>query len=194
MAHVQVSRRLVQEQQRRLLGERAGDEEPLALAAGELTDAASGQLPSVRGEHGVTGSAEVALTFALEQLQVRRAAHQDQLQGGERRRQLRILGDHSHPQGNLLRRQTEGIVAVQAHPARLGGDDAADSADEGGLAGAVGPYQAQELAYRQGERDGAQRHPSAVGHSEIAHVERGLASFLGQRPHQNDPTRARRSR
>ncbi len=71
--------RLVEEDDRRLLGERPGDDDPLALAAGERAERAIAQAVEIELDEGSRRGVAVVRALARERPEVRRAAEEDVL-------------------------------------------------------------------------------------------------------------------
>jgi hypothetical protein len=63
-------------------------------------------------------------------------------------------------------------------------DKTGNTVDQGGLAGAVGADQSQELALIQGEGDIPQGNPRSVGYAKTADVEGDHTPMFGQNAHQ----------
>src|ERR1041385_5404378 len=128
--------RLVEEEELGIGHQRAGERQPLLLAAGELADPGVALLAELhRGEHVVDGTGTAV--EAPEEL--------DRLRHGE------LLGELG-----LLERDPEALAeraripppGLSEHPdlPRVGRGEAFADLDGGGLAGAVGPEEAEALA------------------------------------------------
>ena len=149
--------RLVKEQDLGLVRQRLGDHHPALHAAGE-------------GHHLVVAlvpQRQIA-QHPLDVGRVGRAPEQAAAELTRRPDALERVG------GQLLRDQADleprlavvaqDVVAVDPHRAPRRGDDAADDADERGLAGAVGAEQREDLALADLEVDRLQRHqPRRIG-------------------------------
>ena len=137
-ARVRVERgeRLVEEEDPRLPCERAGERDPLALAAGELVRA---------------GAGEVVDAEALEQLpHARPAAEADVALDGQVREERVVLEDVpdcARLRGPVHRaRRVEPRLARQRDPPRLRPHEPGHGAEDGRLAGARRPDERERLA------------------------------------------------
>ena len=101
VADVERGGRLVEQHERRALGQRPGDEHPLALAAGERRRRSrSAKLEQVEVGEGVVHGGEVAAALDAERADVRRAAEQhvvDHAHAGRDHRRLRHEGHEQRP-------------------------------------------------------------------------------------------------
>ena len=133
---IQARGRLVEEQQLGLADQRAGQRQPLALAAGELTDPGLGLLPELDQVDHLAGRRAAPIEAPEET---------DGLGDGELLRELGLL-ERDPEQG-----AERAIVAAPPptqddHLAGVGGRQAFADLDRGGLARAVGAEQAEALA------------------------------------------------
>ena len=117
VAEVQKGRRLVEQQNRGLLGEGHGDPRPLALTAGQGVHLPVGELdePGLRESpfhrFGVVGR------LRAEEPLVRVAAVPDEPLDGETFRGRRPLRQHGEPTGHLLRRILRNQLSVEINDA-----------------------------------------------------------------------------
>ena len=158
--------RLVEEQDARVRRDRAGDGDPLLLAAGELA----------RVGRGLVGEADPVEQFEGARTRVRRplAVHLDRRLGdvaqhGPMREQVELLEDHSHPAALPLdvgighRPQVTAVsleaeqVAVEVHRSSVDGLEQVDAPDQRGLARAGGPEDRDHLGLLHPQVDAAQR-------------------------------------
>ena len=142
---VEVRGWLIQQQDAGLLRERAGEEDALALAAGECFERPGCELAGLGQLHRIAGDPVVRPTLDLEAPQPGVAAHEDQLEGGEALRIGRDLGDQGQQLGDLARRERLEIDALQRDRALLVVEHVGDRPQEGRFAGPVGTDQAHEL-------------------------------------------------
>ena len=144
-AEVQGAGRLVEQQDRRLLGQGASQDEPLQLAAG--------QRPQLAGRHGGQGQPvdqlgadpPVGGGLDAEVADVRGAAEQDVVGDRHVRRQLRPLRDVGDQAGQLPAGHPGCRLAADLDTAAVG-DLAGHRLQQGGLAGAVRADHADPLA------------------------------------------------
>jgi hypothetical protein len=151
---------LVEEEDVRVADEAEGQVEPAALAAGQL------------------GGAHVALGVELDELDhlvhrarpgVPAAVHLEQLADGQLLLDSARLEDHADAlaQGRLA---AGGVVAEEAHRARVGAALALHDLDGRRLACAVRAEQAENLALAGIEADAANRIHRAVALSQVAYL------------------------
>ncbi len=140
-------RRLVEQQERRLLRERAREHRSLLLAAGERRERPLGKLAEVEPVERLLGGVEVARALGGERADVRRAAEQHVLADAHPRRQQRRLRDEREPPSELAPGQLRDLVAVEDDRAAVS-DEPRDRAQERALAGAVRADQRDPLARR----------------------------------------------
>ncbi len=177
---------LVQEEQARFAGEGAGDLQLALLAVGEVAGEVLGLAveadelqefhgPGAGGGFGAveSGSAEEGGPEALAGAGV--AADEHVFQDGHVGEEPDVLegaGDACGGDLEGLGREDLAFVADFA----LGGDvEAGEAVEEGGLAGAVGSDEADDLAAVDGEVDVADGGEAAEAHGDAACVEDGLA-------------------
>jgi hypothetical protein len=155
---VEARRRLVEDQQVRVVHQGAGERQPALHAAGKGVEAdvglagQAGELQQLRDARGdeLVGQAEVAAV----DLQV--------LGAGEVRVQVVELGHDADP-GPRLPRPRRHRLAHQRDAAGIGHGQAQAAAQGCGLAGAVGAEQAETLAGLQGEGDAGHGLAAVVG-------------------------------
>ncbi|BDZ47529.1 hypothetical protein GCM10025866_34380 [Naasia aerilata] len=143
---VEERRRLVEQEDVGLLGERHGDPHALPLAAGQLVDRAvrEGQgvgVPQRAGDSGVIGAApppEPAL------VRVPPAAHQ--VGDGDALGRDRGLGEEAEDLRHLARRDVGERAPVEQDPAVAGRQEACHGAQQRRLAGGVGPDDSGDAA------------------------------------------------
>ena len=138
---VQAGRRLVEEQDARVVHQRAGDDQPLRHAAGVVVDAvvAAPLQPELR-EH--LARAAVALAPPVAEV---RGVEREVLQSAQRSIEVGALGHDRDPQ---LGRDRVGddVHAVDHHAPRRRPDARRQRPDRRRLARAVGPEQPEDLA------------------------------------------------
>ena len=126
---VEVARRLVEQEHARLLGERPGQERPLALPAGERVDRVVGEVEDCRPAPSPRGAREVLRPLEEPARPAREASHQHQLLDADRERERLLLRDHRDlaregqaPHGaERLRPGTGSRRASARGPSRAGG-------------------------------------------------------------------------
>jgi hypothetical protein len=156
---VQRAERLVEQQHLRVVDQRAGQRDPLLLAAGEL----GGTAPAVpveldQGEHPLDLGGDLALAPTTQ-------AKGDIFVHVEVGKERIALEDGVD--GPVVRPQPGDVLGTEQHPARRGLVQSGDHPQRGGLAAAGRPEQREERAGRDDEaevvdrRDGAEplRHP-----------------------------------
>ncbi len=175
---VQVGRRLVQEQDTRLLRERPRHEHSLALAARERCHFSLGEPLGLRELHCLKGDAAVGGSLHLEPAHVGVAAHHHHLQAGEPVGISGRLGHLREDRGDLLGGHLREVPPLQRDLPRIGLEEAGDRAQQGGFPGAVRSDQADELAPPRAQIDPVQDACSR-------HLVHQVASLEGRpgRPH-----------
>ena len=144
--------RFVQDQQRRLLRERAGEKDALALSARKLGDRTIGEIQRVDFLERRVRALQIVRSLQGPEAEVGRAPHQGNLAGGEGEIVRRILGQERDPAGAVAAREPGHGRALQQQRAVLGRQQPAAEAREGALSGGVGPDHADHLTARHGER------------------------------------------
>ena len=167
---VQRRGRLVQEQQLRVVDERARDRQPLPLAAGELvlehirpprqSDHVE-HLVSAPTRHPVEGRERLELFACGELLEERAALQLD----ADPREQSRIAWPRA--------------LAQYGHLPGVGPPDAFHDLERGGLAGAVRSQDAEELTHLDLQRQPVDGDRLAIPHKEITHVDGDLGTRRG---------------
>ncbi|MEK6717730.1 MAG: hypothetical protein AABZ16_09595 [candidate division NC10 bacterium] len=150
---VQVRRRLIQQQDRGLLGQGPGDGDELPLAPGQLVHPAGRQIRDARGLQGGLGHGPVPIAFPRAPPGVRIAAHQHDLGHAEREGHVKLLRDHRHPLRQRRARERAEIAPPDQDAPPLRRHHLAQEAQERALAGAVGAHDAQKLPGRRLKRD-----------------------------------------
>ena len=146
VAEIEARRRLVHDDGGGVLGQRAGHQHELALAA---ADAGVFRLGERADAEGVEGGLRLGVVLAArrrERPHVRRAAHHHHVGDAEREvrgLRLRHIGDAAR---DLGARQRSDRAAAEADLAALRRQQAEHGLEQRGLAGAVGAEQAHHLA------------------------------------------------
>ena len=156
-ADVERGRRLVEQEQRRLLRERAAEHGPLLLAAAQRLEPPVGERAEVEAGERAARDLEVARAFAAERPEVRRAPEQDVFVDAHPRGQERGLGNEGEPPCHLPARERRDLVAVERDRAVVAQEPGA-RAEERALPGAVRADQRDPLAGRDLRAD-AVEHP-----------------------------------
>src|SRR5581483_7491223 len=163
MADVERGRRLVEEHDRRALRERAGDQHPLTLAAGQRGDDPVREREEIKARQRVVHRGEIARSLDAERGDVRRPAEQDVV-GHPRTfgddRGLRNKRDQPRPLAARQRRRPPAAEEQLAGPGREPGNEA----QQRRLARAVGADDRQPLAPRDVHVDAPQHRVAVVGH------------------------------
>ena len=115
VGEVEERRRLVEQHQVGVLGERHGDPGALALAAGELVDGAVAQVPGVGQPQRLPRRPLVVGRPLAEPALVRVAAATDQVADEQSVRRDRALGEQGEPLGDLAGGHRVDGLAVQEH-------------------------------------------------------------------------------
>ncbi len=171
VAQVEEARRLVEQEERRLLRQRAREEDALPLAARERADGAVGEGAGAGALERGAGDGEVALRLEGDPAEVRMAAEQGDLERGEGQLVRGLLRHHGDAAGALARRERGELVAQQAHRAARGAQRSREQPHQGRLAGAVRTEQADDLAAPDREADAGDPAAARVAEDEVAPLE-----------------------
>ena len=167
VSDVEVGRRLVEQQHRRVLGERLCEQCPLLLAAGQRRHLAAGEVSEAHRVERAVDDVAVGLTGLGEPAEVRRAAERDDLADRERGRQVGRLPHERQALPTLARRPVADGAPEQSGFA-VGWQQAGEGAQQRRLAGAVGADERDDLArpdpevHRVQDPGAAQRHAQTV--------------------------------
>ena len=178
VAHVEVGRRLVEEQERGVLCEGLRQRDPLLLAARQLRDRAPGEVGHVDGRQRGIDAGAVVRPQAFGPAEVGRAAQGDDLLGGEVDRQLGLLAHQGDLAGALPSGPVADRPAAQGQPPGVG-DQPGDGAQQRRLARPVRADEGDPLALADGEREpgqhraSAQRDAEGVGGEHVGHGGQG---------------------
>ena len=183
VAQVEVVGGLVQQHDRRVLGEAGGEPDPLHLAAGELPGGTVGEVADAGQAHGVVDRGAVGVVEAGEAAPVRVAAEGDHVADGEPLRGGAGLGEQRQRPCELLR--AEQIDA--ALPRRAGEADAAllprveagQRTQHRGFPAPVGAQQRRDPPGLQREGDLVDDALRAVAQRELLAGEGGTGVGLG---------------
>ena len=178
VAQVETGQRFVEHQYARLLRQRTRQQHPLPLAARQAVEAARFEALRFGARHGGAGDPAVALPLQLKPPQVGIAPHQDRLQCGERLRRV-LLRQIRHPPRARGRRHAIQIRAAEPYGPRFGAQHARKHAQQGALAGAVGPDHPGHFAAAGGNRHRAQHRRAAEAHAHRAGGELVAAGRAG---------------
>jgi hypothetical protein len=137
----------VEEEDLGFANEGAGDEDALALAAGEFGEGVLGVVDEVHAFEGMVGGFLVFAGVATAEAIVD-AAHEDDVAGGDGELgvEVEVLGHVSDAGGGVARGGAEDFDL-----AAIGFEEAEDEFKEGGFAAAVGADEAEGFAARDGE-------------------------------------------
>ncbi|MCY1441959.1 hypothetical protein D9M71_583000 [compost metagenome] len=156
ITRIEVVGRLVEDQQLRLLNQRAGEDYPLLFTARQAGKTVVVEtLQTDRLQCGFDQTA-VFVVVAVEQALVRRATHGDDFLDVEAEGIRELLQDHSDTLGAPARRLPPQVVLIQTHLATLGLVEAIGTTQQAGLATAIRPDQADELSRPDLQIDRAQ--------------------------------------
>jgi hypothetical protein len=136
----------VGQQQRRVVGQRAGDRDPLLLATGQHPRPVSHALGQPEPRKQLLGPRPRGAPVEAGQAQWRL----DVLPGGQAGQQLEPLEDQADPAsavpGQLPRVEPGKVGAVQRDAAGLRGEDPGQAGQQGGLAATTGAEQQDQFA------------------------------------------------
>ena len=156
---------LVEQQDLRFGDQRAGNGDPLLLAAGELAHPAIEELAEL---HQFGDLADLGLDRGLV-VTAERQAEGDVLANVEMREQREVLPHQ--PGGALVHRQRRDVLAAQQKTAARHRFQAGDDAQKRGLAAAARPHDGDELAALDGKIDGFEGDEVAEALGDAAQLE-----------------------
>lgn len=195
---VEVRGRLVEQQQRRLLGQRHGDPDALALAAGQLVHRPVGEVGDPGGGHRLVDDPLVLARPLPQEALVGVAAPGDQFGDADPVRRDRRLRQQAEGAGDLAGGQVVDVPTVQQHRAGARAQHPRQRAQQGRLATRVRPddHRERSVGHRHGQilGDGApvvgegQRGAAEAGRHEGS-FERGVHSRPARRSTANSQTR-----
>ena len=113
-ADVERGRRLVEEEERRLLRERACQHDALLLASAQRMQPPFGERPQLEALERAAGSRPIAPAFAAERADVRRPPQEDVLADRQIGGQHRRLRDERQPLGDVATAQLLERLVVEA--------------------------------------------------------------------------------
>ena len=182
---IEVGRRLVEDEEPRLLGERPRHRRALALAAAQAVEPLRGELEHAGRLHRGAGALPVGRALEVALGRVRIAPHQDQLLDRERELGRHALRDHGDPARELGRAPVRQRPPLEEDPAGVGRKHPGEQADQRRLAGAVRAEHADDLAgpdleREVGEAEGARlaRPRRGIGEADAAELDERRAHTL----------------
>ena len=170
---IEEGRRLIQEDEARLLSQGPGDQGALPLAAAEAPEGPILQPLEIHLAQRVTRRGEVPRTLEPQQPQVRGASHQHHLDDAEVEKDLRLLrhqGQQARPRAGA---QGAHRAPGEGHPAAVRRQEPAQDPEERRLAGAVGTDDPGHFARGQAQRQVGEegRRGSGVAEPEVARLQ-----------------------
>ena len=175
----------------RVLRERPRDEHELLLAAGDLRVGAMGQVLDADAGQRLVGSLQLGLAGRGEHLQVVARGHEyhvDHFVVVHRRVRLGNVGDLASA---LPHRKRAQILPVHQNRAAIVRGKPQDTAEQGGLANAVGPEHVHEAPVGNGKRKVVQDLAASVGEAQVGHIDAHSFFFRVMRYRKNGaPTKA----
>ena len=166
LAGVHAGQRLVEQKQRRSSRQRERDTERPAVTMRQVLGVLVGEFAQAHElddlVHGHRPRCLAATHAPVAQAAVSARAHQDVLKHRHFHEQLGLLeGTHQAVPRDAVQGPARDVGAVVDDAPGARRQDAADDVEEGGLAGAVGPDQTENLTWLDGEVDAAERRKAA---------------------------------
>jgi hypothetical protein len=172
VAEVEEGAGFVEEENAGFLGEGAGEEGALALAAGELVHGAGEEVGEVEAVGGVAEDGKVTGGFEAEGLEVGGAAGAEDLGDGLAFVVGGGLGEVGDGSGEVFGAVSAEGAGVERRLSRGGGEEAEEEFEEGGFAGAVGAEEDGDAAGGEGDGDvGEDVVGGGVGEAEVGGCE-----------------------
>ena len=171
VADVEVEAGLVEEEQRRILGQGPGDERPLALAAAQLGELLAAIAAVSVSAQGLFDRRPVLGRNALQTAPAGEPAHEHDLADGVFEDGLGQLGDVGDPGRDPARPHAEDVLAAAPDLAPDVRQEVLDGLEERALAGAVPAEDGDELPGLDGERDAVDDVAVLVSRREVPDLE-----------------------
>ena len=162
VAHVEVRRRLVEEEDGRLLREPARERRELPLAGGERPERPPGEVLDLRLPQGARHRRPVLRGEGRERAAVRVAAERHPVLDRDAVRRLVLRGHEGHALREARARPARERAALEEDLAPRGREEARERPDECRLAGRVRPDEGEALARQQREVHAPQHVPAAA--------------------------------
>ena len=173
VAHVEVRRRLVEEEDGRLLREPARERGALPLAGGERPERPPGEVRGLRLPQGARHRRPVLRGEGRERPAVRVAAERHPVLDRDAVRRLVLRGHEGHALREARAGPARERAALEEDLASRGRKEARERAHERRLAGRVRPDEGEALARQKREVHAPQHAPAAAVDAESAGVEDG---------------------
>ena len=186
VAHVEVRRRLVEEEDRRLLRQAPCEQGELALAGGERSQRSPRQVLDLRLPEGARHGRPVLARERRERPAMRVTSERHAVLDGDAVRRLVLGGHEGHALREARPRPAREGAAFEEDLAPCEREKAGERPHEGGLAGGVRADEGEPLARLQREVHAPQHAPPAAVDDETARLE-----YRGH-PRPSCPRRARR--
>lgn len=183
VAHIEVVRRLVEDENARALCKRSGEHDPLALAARKGLPRSVGELDDARTAHRVGDNVAVEFGVSCEYPLMRESAEHDHLVHGQFELGRRLLCHDRQLLRHLTRCERMTVAPIEEHGASSRTGDAVDRLEERRLPRSVRPDDSDEAA-------GADIEIEPIDEQVISHLDGQVDT--GDRDH--DATPRRRSR
>jgi hypothetical protein len=162
MGQVEVRRRLVQQEDFRVLREGTRKMYPLSLSPGEFRHESIGEVLRFRRAHGEINGFLIGAGFRRESTQVRRSSHRHDLARRECEVDARVLMHHRRAQRDLTARQRAERCTAEPHLACRWWQHTQQHAQQGRLAAVIRADQANKLSCTDGEGNALQNGPPGV--------------------------------
>ena len=169
IAVIQCRGRLVHDENIRLLGNGAGDEHQLLLAAGEMRKITLRQMRHPHTGERLMGGVNLRALWLLERGELARSAHQRRVQHGIAEGGPMGLGDVGDAPGPFTVRQTANLLPIHKDGAAILRQCAQNAAKQRAFPHAVGPQHREKFALFRAEADIVQHAAFAVGKGYIFH-------------------------
>src|SRR5690606_27034748 len=177
LRQVEVGRRLVEEPERRSLGQRPGDPHALAFTAGEAKKGPVGQFQGPRLVEAFLGDATVLRAVEAHGAQMRAPPHQGHLPGGEGEVRRDLLREEGDPPRDLAALEARQVESLEEDATASGKKEAGEDAKERALARAVLADDAEDLPRRHLEVDVAEDHAAVLSlQADPARLEKQLVT------------------
>ena len=185
LGRVEAGEHLIEQEEERPGGERAGELEPLLPGDGELRRRR--RQPVFEADEHCDLAGDRAGARKRQMLAAEAGADRAVLEHGEVGKRLHdLVGAGEAGSRHAVRRMAGDVGAVKNHPPGIRREDAVDQVEHGRFSGAVRPDEAEDLTLADGEAQIAHRLEPAEAHVQAVDLEKRAHSntcfIRGQRP------------
>ena len=176
---VEERRGFVEQDDRGVLGQHAGDHYPLALAVGHAVHGLAGEGRHPHQAERTFDDGTVGLLHATDPVGVGRAPQRYDVLAGEVGDTDLVGGDEPHGRGPLVGRERRQPAAAEFHVAGDGRPEACNGPQQGAFARAVASDQRGQRPLGEGGGDIREQHAAAVGERDMVEGDTHVRRYCG---------------